>query len=65
MKSMNKKLFLSTWLLLINSIFFAQAPIDVTEQTIKIGALDEVELLYGFAQGDQIVFNFNEIKISD
>lgn len=37
-----------------------QEPIDVTEQTIKLGWLNEEELYFGFAAGDKIVFNFKE-----
>ncbi|MCL9804481.1 hypothetical protein NAT51_03045 [Flavobacterium amniphilum] len=59
---MNRKLFSAIFSVLISSLVSSQTPIDVTEQTIKIGALSETELIYGFAQGDQIVFNFNEVN---
>lgn len=37
-------------------------PIDVVDQTIKLGGLGGEENLYvGFAEGDQIVFNFKEV----
>ena len=39
----------------------AQELIDVTEQTIKIGGTKEEELYFGFAEGDKILFNFEEI----
>ena len=38
-----------------------QERIDVAEQTIKIGSKEEEVLFYGFAEGDQIVFNFEEV----
>ena len=37
-------------------------PIDVAEMTIKIGGTKTVEHYYGFAEGDQILFNFEEVK---
>ena len=42
--------------------FAQQAPIDVTEQTIKIGPMQEQELQFGFAAGDKILFQFKEIN---
>lgn len=39
----------------------AQAPVDVTDQKIKIGGFNEEELYFGFAEGDKILFNFEEI----
>ncbi|MCU0423867.1 MAG: hypothetical protein MUC81_13760 [Bacteroidia bacterium] len=47
-------------LLLTVSSYAQQEPIDVTDQTIKIGGLKEEELYFGFATGDKIVFNFKE-----
>ncbi len=38
-----------------------QEPVDITDQTIKIGAFKEEELHFGFAAGDKIIFNFKEI----
>ncbi len=35
-------------------------PVDVAEITLKIGGKGEEELYYGFAEGDQIIFNFTE-----
>lgn len=37
-------------------------PIDVAELTIKVGGMKTKELFYGFANGDQIVFNFNDVN---
>lgn len=37
-------------------------PVDVAELTLKVGAIKTENLYYGFAKGDQIVFNFEELK---
>ena len=47
---------------LTTTAFAQQAPIDVTEQTIKIGPMQEQELQFGFAAGDKILFQFKEIN---
>lgn len=39
---------------------FCQGPVDVTEQTLKIGAFKTGEILLGFAAGDEVIFTFNE-----
>lgn len=39
-----------------------QTVIDVAESTLKIGGLGEEVFYYGFAEGDQLVFNFEEVK---
>jgi len=46
----------------IMSAFGQLQPVDVADLTIKIGAMGSEELFYGFAEGDQIVFNFEELK---
>lgn len=49
----------------ILSIFKLSAqtqPIDVADLTIKIGSMGSENLFYGFAEGDQIVFSFKELK---
>lgn len=38
----------------------AQPLIDITEQTIKIGRMNEEEMYFGFAAGDQVIFSFEE-----
>src|SRR5882672_10883408 len=38
----------------------AQTPIDVAESTLKVGAFGEEFFVYGFAEGDQLIFNFEE-----
>ncbi|NBA89156.1 hypothetical protein GVN16_25485 [Emticicia sp. CRIBPO] len=37
-----------------------QEPVDVTDQTFKIGAKKDEELYFGFAKGDKIIFSFQE-----
>lgn len=42
---------------------YAQDIVDITETTLKIDGLNEEEVLYfGFAEGDQLIFNFEEVK---
>lgn len=38
----------------------AQNPIDVTEQTLKIGGTKEEIMYFGFAEGDKIIFDYAE-----
>ncbi len=49
-------------LLIVFSNCFGQSEITVAEGTLKIGGLTEENLYYGFAEGDQIVFSFEETK---
>ena len=42
-------------------ILLCQERVDVADQTIKIGPKGEEVLYYGFAKGDQLIFNFDEI----
>lgn len=39
-----------------------QNPIDVADNTLKVGAFGEEVFYYGFAEGDQLIFNFEEVK---
>jgi hypothetical protein len=49
-------------LLLFNNISKAQlTPVDVADLTLKVGGLESKTLMYGFAEGDQILFNFSEV----
>lgn len=41
---------------------FGQNTIDILENTVKIGALDEQVFYYGFAEGDQMIFSFEEVN---
>ena len=58
---MNTKLTLIAFLFFAFSNAFCQDVVDVTEQTVKIGALSEESLYFGFAEGDKIIFNFEEL----
>lgn len=58
---MNKNLTIIIGLFLLTGTIFGQEPLDVTEQTIKIGGLKEEELYFGFAAGDKIIFSFQEV----
>ncbi len=49
--------FILTW-----SVAIAQSPVDVAESTLKIGGLGEEVFYYGFAEGDQLIFNFTEVN---
>ncbi|MFZ5551618.1 MAG: hypothetical protein ACOZCO_00775 [Bacteroidota bacterium] len=42
--------------------FFEQETVDVAESTLKIAGLGEEVFYYGFAEGDQIIFNFEEVN---
>lgn len=41
---------------------FCQEPIEVTDQTIKLGAMADEEIYFGFAEGDKLIFDFEELK---
>lgn len=60
---MNK---LSTLFILISFIsadLWGQKPIDVAETTMKINGLGGEEILYyGFSEGDQLIFNYEEVN---
>lgn len=59
---MKKMTFTILAFLTVMSVFAQLQPVDVAELTIKVGAMGSEELFYGFAEGDQIVFNFEELK---
>jgi hypothetical protein len=40
----------------------AQKPVEVMENTLKIAAWGDEEFFLGFAEGDQVIFNFEETK---
>jgi len=46
--------------LLLACTAFAQQPIDVTDQTFKVGGMKTEEMYFGFAAGDQVIFTFYE-----
>lgn len=51
--------------LLIPSFCYGQNIVDVAELTLKIQANSTEELLYGFQEGDQILFSFEEVSGKD
>lgn len=55
-----KNLTLAICGLFCTNILFSQKIVDVTEQTIRLGAMDTEEMYFGFAEGDQVVLNFFE-----
>jgi hypothetical protein len=62
-----KKYFLS--LLLFGSlsvtIAYGQKPVDVVESSVKVGIKGEEIVYYGFAEGDQLIFSFEEATGKD
>jgi hypothetical protein len=56
---MNKLEYIIT-LITLPVVFFSQ-PIDVTEQSIKVAGMTEEVVYYGFSEGDQMIFSFEEI----
>lgn len=42
-------------------IGYSQESVEVTEQTLKLGAFKEEILYFGFAAGDKLIFNFSEL----
>jgi len=58
----NKLYFTVTFLVTTQLVTLAQTPIDVAENTLKIGGLGEEILYFGFAEGDQVLFSFEELN---
>jgi hypothetical protein len=61
---MTKKSFLLilTFGLLSAFRLYGQTPVDVVESTLKVSAFGEEVFYYGFAAGDQLVFDFEEVN---
>src|SRR5688572_13987869 len=58
---MQKKFTPALLLLLISQLSIAQLkPIDVAENTLKIARFGEEIFYYGFAEGDKMIFSFEE-----
>ena len=57
-----KKYFLSLMVygLLSVVVVYGQKPIDVAESSIKVGIKGEEMIYFGFAEGDQLIFSFEE-----
>ena len=49
-------------LCLFHSVSFSQIPIDIAENTVKVSSISDEVFYYGFAEGDQLVFNFEEVN---
>lgn len=45
-----------------NGNLFGQKPIDVVESTLKVSGFGEEVFYYGFCEGDQLIFNFEEVN---
>lgn len=61
--TMQIKLLLNSALFsFISFASFAQTPIDIVESTLKINGNSEEVYYCGFNEGDQIIFNFEEIN---
>ena len=50
---------------LLSVFIYGQKPIDVAESSIKVGIKAEEEVYYGFAEGDQLIFSFEEANGKD
>lgn len=60
---MKKAIILTLTLgLLYASKIFGQTSIDVAENTFKVAGLADEVFYYGFAEGDQLIFNFEEVN---
>jgi len=49
-------------LLLSISIFSQGLLVDVVDNTLKVAGFSEEVFYYGFAEGDQLIFNFEDIN---
>jgi hypothetical protein len=59
---MNKLTILIITIVLLSTRLFGQTIIDVAENTLKVNGFGEEEFYYGFAEGDQLIFNFQEVN---
>ena len=50
------------WLLFYQVSIAQLKPIDVAENTLKIGRFGEETFFYGFAEGDKMIFSFEEVN---
>lgn len=62
---MLKTLILLCVLSTITCLAYSQTPIDVAENTFKVPAGGESIFYYGFAKGDTVIFNMDEVKGKD
>jgi len=54
--------FLYVLLLALSGQALAQTPVEITNQTLRLGGNQEEILYFGFAAGDTLVFSFEEAK---
>jgi hypothetical protein len=59
---MNKMTFLILTFGLFSTSLFGQTTVDVVENTLRVGGLSEEVLYYGFAEGDKLIFSFEEVN---
>lgn len=59
---MNKMTILILTVGLFSTNLFGQTIVDVAENTLKVGGLGKEVFYYGFAEGDQLIFNFEEVN---
>lgn len=60
---MNKLTIFTLTIMLFSTQLFGQTTVDVAENTFKVGILGgEQEFYYGFSEGDQLVFNLQEVN---
>lgn len=59
---MTKTAILTAVVFALTFTAFGQAPIDVAENTVKVSASGEEIFYYGFAEGDQLIFSFEEVN---
>lgn len=51
--------------LLASSLSEGQTVIDVADNTFKVAGLTEEVFYFGFAEGDQVIFNFHEVNAKE
>ncbi len=59
---MKKTVLTLALFLFFSSTTFGQTYVDVVENTLKVSAVSEEVFYYGFAEGDQLIFNFKEVN---
>ena len=56
------KIFILSIGVLSAFVGYTQTPVDVAESTLKVGILGEEIFYFGFAEGDKLIFNFEEVN---
>lgn len=59
---MKRTLTLTLLFTILTTIAFGQTPIDIAENTLKVAPQSEEIFYYGLAEGDQMIFTFEEIN---